>query len=101
MNRIWTTSVVIFLLLSFTPIQNTKAESELGKKKGEMDSGTVFFMLCTGVITFMIFTGEQLIGPIIDIFLIPLGVMMIALPAIQARQIKYEIDQLKQKLNRY
>ena len=31
MNRIWTTSVVIFLLLSFTPIQNTKAESELGK----------------------------------------------------------------------
>ena len=74
---------------------------ELEKKKGEMDSGTVFFMLCTGVITFMIFTGEQLIGPIIDIFLIPLGVMMIALPAIQARQIKYEIDQLKQKLNRY
>ena len=31
MNRIWTTSVVIFLLLSFTPIQNTRAESELGK----------------------------------------------------------------------
>ena len=31
MNRILTTLVVIFLLLSFTPIQNTRAESELGK----------------------------------------------------------------------
>jgi len=74
---------------------------ELTKKKEGIDMAAAFFLVCSAVYIYFIFTGNPILNYTIDFVLLVGSIGLTLAGFYQSKEIKNDIAKVKQKLRKY